>query len=868
MSYTYSTSQIITNRVTRDIPNIGIDGPELIGATLSINLGYESSPTGTITFEAIRQRDIVLYRSKYKKVGTKIRIYPWLYMEIAGYAESQNRVHGRAISDVVTYDVSVSLRGYHDELLSSNPKVNECSKGITKGSTTTLKQIANLSKISYEGFDVTVDLGEINSDTTINFKNVLDNYKTLKGQYVDYTTDKIKTFPLNRGNNYFINKNSIIYAIESTANKPITYDVVELKGKNDFKSKRELIKTFKESLKDKLIKKKPVEITLVDGDPNPSVAPKGIEIIAGQAETEQINHRYKVKDLSLNFDKSGPRKTRRTVTTINGQPYKERIESWGFAYKAIDIENPESYNPEKAGLVEPLLGESPTFESYWKKIEDRTTQYVYKPLEAEVGIEAKETEGEKTTTLGVWYLNSKDQFTTSPSSFNSHKYLVEVVETGWKLGRFLTEEVNLEADIDQTTDTRTLRHEVLNKPNDPNITPAEREYAELTWSALSFRKFNVNTRKIYSLADPTQYYTNIEDVPYRTEKVKLKDLVEKDDSGKLDLEKEVIVAIPDPNYIYPLMCLQEEDLTQGIHTHPNPRNVFIKEIRNEILSSSDSNAEKMAALKENPLLQELVVGEDSYSKVYRTIQPSKNTTDLVGIDEEIEYEWYAEYSSAATSQDDNFKNSFSQVQFRQTLGKPPGPSTLSEQYENPDEDEQKKTNQQKDKRYFLKSNNTKKESTVDEKEQGKDTDLKCLNITNTLEFPTDIVKEAVDAARNQLRLDNWLNASETRLNLAYYYPKLKPGDFLNIADVPNEGSYRVKSVGFSVQWQGYVEGQAIITCEGTNISCGSWNEKLDVKLITKFKDEEEKKLKIKPNLFDVEELNQNVSFTPYSRRYR
>lgn len=867
MSYIYTPKNSITNRVTNNIPNLVLGN--LVGASLSINLNYEASPTGTISFEAIKQSEIGAYRSAYKKLGTTIKVYPWLHMEVAGYAESVNRIHGDSIDDFVTYDISVSLRGYHDELLSKNPKVNACNKGITKGSTTTLKQIANLSKIKYQGFDTTVDLGEVNSDTTVNFKSVLDSYKILKGQYVDYFTDTVKTHDLNKGGSYSIGKNNIIYEIESTANKPITYNVVELKGKNNFKSKKETIKELTEGLKNQLIKKKPVEITLKEGDPNPHIPPKGIDIIAGQAETDQITHKYKVKDLSLNFDKSGPRKTRKTTTTINGQPYKERIESWGFAYTALDIENPESYNPDKAGLVEPLLGKSPTFESYWTKIEDRTTQYIYKPLEAEVGIEAKETEGEQTTSLGIWYLNSKNQFTTSPSSFNSHKYLVEVSETGWKLGRFLTEEVNLEADIDQTTDTRTLWHEVLSKPSDdPNITPLERRYAQLTWSALRFRRFSVSSRKIYSLADPSLYYANIEDVPYRTEKVKLKDLIVEDTTGNLDLEKDVIVAIPDPNYIYPLMSLQEEELNQGIHTHPNPRNVFIEDIRKEILASSDSKAEKTAALKENPLMQELVVGEDSYAKTYRLIQPSQNTTDLAGTNEDIDYEWYTEYSSSASSQDDNFRNSFSQVQFRQTLGKPPSPSVLSEQYENPDEDEQKKANEKKDKRYFLKSNNTKKTSLIDGGEQNAGTDLKCLNITNILEFPTDKLKDAVAAAKNQLKLDNWLNASEVRVNLAYYYPHLKPGDFLSIIDTPKKENYRIKSVSFSVQWQGYVEGQAIITCDGTNVTCGIWDNSLDVDLITKFKDEEEKKLKIKPNLFDAEELNQTFSFTPYSRRYR
>jgi len=869
--FTYSSSGRVTNLVKRDIPNLGVSSSDLIGTSLSLNFNYESSPTGTITFEAIRQSDIGTYRRLYKEVGTKLRIYPWLEMEVAGYAESQNRVHGRDIEDIVSYDISVSLRGYHEEALSNNPKVNECNKGISKASKTTLKQVANLAKISYEGFDTSVDLGEVNADTTINFKSILDNYKTLKGYYVDYHSKTIKTKKLNAGNRYFVPKNNIIYAIESTSNKPITYNVVELKGINDFKSKNETVKKFIESLKNNLVKKPPLEIELIEGDENPDVAPKGIDIVAGQAEVAQVSHKYNVQDLSLNFDKSGPRKTRRTITTLNGQPYKERIESWGFAYLAIDIENPEAYDPEKAAYVPPLLGKSPTFEGFWKKIEDRTTRYIYKPIESEVGLEAKEKEGDKETSLGIFYLNSKDSFSSSPSSFNSHKYLVERSETGWKLGRFLTEEINLEGDIDTTTDTRVLWHEVLSKPsNDPSVDPLEREYAQLTWSALQFRKFTVNTRQIYSLADSNKYYKDLKDVPYRTEQVKLKDIVSQDNTGRLDLEKEVVIAVPDPNYVYPLMSLQEEELTQGIHTHPNPRNVFIKDTRKEIQESSDSEADKIAALKENPLLPELIVGEDSYSKTYRKILPSKNTKkETVGVNENIDYDWFSEYSSAASSQDDDFRSSFSQVQFKQSLGRPSTPSVLSDQYESPEEDEDKKQDdKKKDKRYFLLSSNVGKNTEVDEKKQGPKTDLKCLNITSTIEFPTDNLKEAIEGAVNQLKLDNWLNASETRINLAYYYPELLPGDYLSVADMPGSSRYRIKSVGFTVTWQGIVEGEQIITCDGTSVTCGIWDDELNVELIEKSKDEEEKKLKIKPNMFSAEEINQTFSFTPYSRRYR
>ena len=797
-------------------------------------------------------------------------------MEVAGYAESVNRIHGNNLGgEFVTYDISVSLRGYHDELLAKNPKINECNKGISKGGKTTLKQIADLSKINYSGFDVQVDLGEVNSDSTVNFKSVLDTYKTLEGYYIDYSESIVRAHKLSSGRTLGLTKNQIIYTIESTANKPVVYDVYELKGKDDFKNPTQKVEEFKDSLKSNLVKKPPLEIKLIEGDTNPSQAPRGLDIVEGQAEVNSVTYKYNVQDLSLNFDKSGPRKTKKTTTTLNGQPYKERIESWGFAYHAIDIENPESFNENKAGLVPPLLGKSPTFELFWTKIEDRTTQYVYKPLAAEIGIEATETttkgKDKKQKSLGIYYQNSNDQFTRSPTSFNTHKYLVEVVETGWKLGRFLTEDLNSEAGLDTTTDTRTLYHYVINNPDDPDITAEERERCELVWSALQFRKFKVYSTKIFSLGEASKYYTNIEDIPYRTEKVKLKDIVAEDKTGKLDLEQDVIIAIPDPNYVFPLLSLQEEEIVQGIHTHPNPDNVFIKAIRKEIQDSEDSDEEKRAALKENPLLPELVVGEDSYARTYRKIQPSKNTKkDTIGVNADIEYEWYTEFSSSANSQDDDFRSSFAQVNFSQRLGKPPGPSVLSERFEEPDDEEDKEKNTKKEKRYFIQSSNANKDNTIDEDKQNSGTDLKCLNVTGTLDFPTYDVDKAKQGAENQLKLENWLNSSEVRLNLAYYYPQIKPGDFITVMDVPDisDGKLRVKSVSFSVNWQANVEGTDIVICDGTSITCGYWNESLSVDLITKDKDEEESKLKIKPKVFDAEELAQTYNFRPYSRRNR
>jgi len=908
MGFIGISSDSVTNLVQRNLPNIVFS----VGTSISITLNFEQQPQATLTFEAVRESEISQYRNTYKKIDKEIELFEDLILKITSYSESHTSYFGGGISETNLYDVTVSLNGFYSDLLNKSYKIAQSPNNSIKDKKLYLNQLASICNISYSGFNDYIEIENLDSNTEVNFNSVLNEYKLINDSFIDYNSNIIKTKAISHGKTIFIPKNNILYSVESTVGRPPDFDNYEV----DFtpKSEKEGEEPVGNSNDDskegefspkQLVQKPLSEITLIEGDLNPNVAPKGLDIISGQSETNSVNYAYNVQDLSLNFDLSGPRKTKRTITTVNGQPHKERIESWGFAYFAIDIENPEAYDPEKAAYVPPLLGKSPTFEGFWTKIEDITTEYIYKPIDVELGLRiTEEQEDGSLKRLPIWYLNEKNRYSdSSPNSFSTHKYLTSVLERGWKLGRFLTEEINLEGDIDTTTDTRVLWHEVLSKPSDdPNIDPTERSYAQLTWSALQFRKFTVYKQKIYRLDNPTKYYTDEITIPYKTEKVKLKQIIKSDPTFKYDLEKDVIVAIPDPNFVYPLLVLQEEELTQGIHTHPNPRNVFIKEIRKEIQESNDSQADKIAALKENPLLPELIVGEDSYSKTYRKIQPSSTTKkDTVGINKDIDYEWYSEYSSSGTSQDNDFRSSFSQVQFKQSLGRPPAPSTLSFIYESPEET--KKTNNRKGIKYTLNKINKDQQkleavnpdSNTPSNLSSANQDITSEEVSQSIRTGARTKEEAFKHVVNTYKIQDWLNTTEVRFGLAYYYPKLRPGDYVVLADNNYKDTYRIKSVSYTLNCTGSIDGSLIITCDGTNIACGIWdyntNKKptdtsknseensedknlkdpetgLEMKEEPKEEAEPEKKLNIDLSV-EIKEFEQKTAdFKPYSRRNR
>ena len=74
-----------------------------------------------------------------------------------------------------------------------------------------------------------------------------------------------------------------------------------------------------------------------------------------------------IKDISVCFDLSGPRKTLKTTTTLDGLPFKEDIEEWGFVVYGWQLYNAAD---TLTGANSPAL---------WQQIRATSTNYFYDP---------------------------------------------------------------------------------------------------------------------------------------------------------------------------------------------------------------------------------------------------------------------------------------------------------------------------------------------------------------------------------------------------------------------------------------------------------------------------------------------------------
>ena len=103
----------------------------------------------------------------------------------------------------------------------------------------------------------------------------------------------------------------------------------------------------------------PQIVTLVSGDADADATPSVTAPLP-----EGVN---RLADLSLNWDSSGPTRTIRFVTTLDGQPYKTIEVIWGFCYTGLDIYN---------SSTEELDGNPIDF---WQIVSYKEQNYLYDP---------------------------------------------------------------------------------------------------------------------------------------------------------------------------------------------------------------------------------------------------------------------------------------------------------------------------------------------------------------------------------------------------------------------------------------------------------------------------------------------------------
>jgi hypothetical protein len=785
----------ISNRVT-NLPELPVP---IIEGSVNVECGFEQHPSGSISITAIPESEINLYRKELNNLGRELRIYDY-WFRISNYAETRDTLEGPGLQTALTtYSVSVNLEGYNVTALEKPVYVKRYDENdlnrISLASTISLKNLAERGGISYAGNDREIT---IPSDQGTEFALTVSGElgKTLREdkKFIDYSGKTIRLKDLDQGKTFKFTTNEILDSIQSSVQKPSQFLNTRLEGKGGVIGESEAaVRSLRRKNffgNDPVIKRPPLKRTLIEGDDNPTIVPRDLRTIT---------------TLDLNFDSSGPRKSFRRTKYINNKLIEEESFQYGLAYLAVEIHNPLAELPDAPTDTPPLLSQNP--QSFWTLIEYRKTKYIYKKLEASARLLVRDKKTKKVFTVVY-----RDEVGRPISTTFKNKYLVEVLTTGWKLGRFSQEQLN-----DGNTDSRILREEIDSGEN----TGIDLEYFERLWEAIQFRKMPLKEQKLSYLEDPLDYYDPSEDVPFETQKATLQDI-------GLDGKQEVIVATPSRTYIYPMMVISEVNQTHAFNSMDNPENIIIRDERKKISENPNlTDEQKAEELRLLRLQEDLSTGEDTYSFVKREVQPSRWTRKKVERNRDIEEDSFMEYSSSASSQDYKFQHSLQKIKFSENLGRPSSPDVLQDRYARRSELNRVRTPFGLNSRYV----NTLTSYYI----SGKDTS-KFYNTLDSISVNTSLLDTAIDSARYQLAVQNFLQASEESITLAWFYPELTPGDFVTTVDTFNKHPKRAKNVSFTLNYQGFVDGELLVTCDGTSVSLGVWNipSRSDIKINKKF----------------------------------
>jgi hypothetical protein len=791
---------------------------DFVYGNISVSLSFEGHPSGSINIEKISEKNIDLYRAAYNEQGKEITLFKEtaspIYFRVSGYAETEEFIYelDNSSDRIKTYSISINLEGGHtfrsqkdvfirnsirDRLPRFAPRVN------IKNGRVLLSALARAARVKYKGFNQRIKVDSLSdSNTTLTFQSQLETYLRTKRHFVDYNGPYIQTRFYNKGQRFKIFSEDILSSIQVSRNKEIEYRHTLLLPKDGDSFSHKITNPTREDekeeelLKDQLKKVAPIEVVLEEGDEYPLRPPRDVT---------------RITTLDQVFDKSGPRKTLKKTKLLNGQPFEEEVFTYGFVYYANQIQNPEALTSQATIRTSALLVEDyPALVSYWRLVEYQKTVYNYENLNIKAKIKAKDESGNK---LPTKYLTAQNQPATK---FNT-KYLTSIVTRGWKLARFQSEEIATGSTaIEEIKDSRLLNLELEKVGITPTIDKflgvsysrdpdnVDEEFLTESLKSITFKKIKFKSVTQYKLYPQEDYYKDTESSPFQVQEVAGSDV------GMGQYAK-VVVAIPDTQWVYPMLLLEETTSSQSFASMTHPKNVYINDERQALISDNQITGNDLVqALAETPLEPDLIVGEDTFSRKQIKILKSKNTSPKrVGVDESQEDDLFTEFTQSTSSHDQKYKNSFKNINFRTTLGRPSNATVFQDRYENVQEGEKEEESSSSKYEYRL-------YSSYDDH----------VEVVDQVRYQTNLLKKALSCAKAELTLKNFLSATEEQITLAWYYPELRPGDYLEFLDELKKGQLRVKSVSFSVNYQGIVDGEQITTCEGTQVSLGRWVTKV------------------------------------------
>jgi hypothetical protein len=380
-----------------------------------------------------------------------------------------------------------------------------------------------------------------------------------------------------------------------------------------------------------LTPKKPERLTLTEGDTNPEKPPDN-DAQLWLSDEAQSAEAKKLRDMSSNFDQSGPTKFKRVVTTVDGTPESESYELWGYVYRYIDIFDEDGY-PRKPSEYKPA--------DFWRKVEERTTTHTYSNLDSFTGIALTITDSsdpKRERRLKALVHPDFQRFVSggpivSSTSIKSEtQYLLGSVTKGRKLTRLVQE-----SDARNTLD-----------PTDPWV---EAELFEPTWTPYE-------DRTAYLLKPSRGTFTpEDEQLPFRVEfaaydslEPRIQELVEESVTTSTG---QVAILYPDPNFVEPLWIAEEGRQANSYRWAPDP------EADVDIAPDPDDPPKPP---------EHFQTGEESETRIKRT--PTKPEEGR-----------YTETTRQYSSQDPQFIAVAEQTTFKEMQGTPPSPTVRRNQFE-------------------------------------------------------------------------------------------------------------------------------------------------------------------------------------------
>lgn len=735
----------------------------------SLSLGFEQKPQATLEYEGILQTDIRRFEEIYAEgyLFARKRFDP---IKIAGYpfwpvSYTYERDHSdvERVGRVHIYKVSINLEWSWQRACEADVYIYR--RIPTKSKSLDLSSLAAYAGVPFRGPAVTIKLsGEGDKDTAMNLDSALQEHARRKGCFVHYGKEGVSLRVLGDANTWTFPTEEILTDGGNTLALPVAYRNATLSFGGDDDGSEE-----------------PDQ----EGGDGSQVFRFFREV--GQVQvTEEYDEKYQqppesagtatLKSLDSNWDMGGPTKTYRRRETIAGQPVRELVQIWGFAYLASQVHDGGGRmrgNPN----------------DYWRVVEEQKTEYVYRPAPPSlITLYAKDPETGAPLSIflhpsyrsapGVSGGGSSSSLAagTKMGLNSSAQFLTEVVTTGWTLNRFVKED----------GDAGTWYSLYETDPKHPLVF-----FQQIP--KVSGQVFRLESeRKLYPETDNPSSPFSVEWTEFSGLSISDKWYIQDSSTGlgtnRQDSAGRVGLVTPDLNFVEPYHVMQEITFSSSFAYTPNP----------EAETSGDPETNPTAG--DDFVRENYITGDESWTMIERRINPQDPNK-------------YTEKVSEFSARNSNFGDSAAMIQYKDVYGRPPQPSVLQLKWE------QAETQGGQAGAKRRKPNNQKVHVTYRVTTDYSD------NVAEggSFSFPSAVnLQEAITAVTTDLRISE-MQAMQEQKVLTWYYPNLEIGDRLITGDdrYDSYGRWRITQVS----WSGEVDGAAswlnpVCTVEGTQVTCG------------------------------------------------